>query len=72
MKILLTFTGFHGPYPLGLVGEEEQSGPILFLVGLCHLTRSFSCQNPQQRSIKGEDKQVVALKDGQIAKDGNW
>ena len=33
MKILLTFTGFHDPYSLGLVGEEEQPGPILSLVG---------------------------------------
>ncbi|WJW74725.1 sigma 54-interacting transcriptional regulator [Thiohalobacter sp. IOR34] len=32
MKILLTFTGFHDPYSLGLVGEEQQAGPILSLV----------------------------------------
>lgn len=32
MKILLTFTGFHDPYTIGLVGEEEVSGPILSLV----------------------------------------
>lgn len=37
MKILLTFTGFHDPYAVGLVGQEEQLGPILSLVG----TRSF-------------------------------
>jgi hypothetical protein len=33
MKILLTFTGFHDPYAVGLVGEDEQPGPILSLVG---------------------------------------
>ena len=32
MKVLLTFTGFHDPYTRGLVGEEEQPGPILSLV----------------------------------------
>lgn len=32
MKILLTFTGFHDPYAVGLVGQEEQPGPILSLV----------------------------------------
>jgi DNA-binding NtrC family response regulator len=32
MKILFTFTGFHDPYTIGLVGEEELSGPILSLV----------------------------------------
>lgn len=33
MNVLLTFTGFHDPYGLGLVGQEEQLGPILSLVG---------------------------------------
>lgn len=31
-KTLLTFTGFHDPYTEGLVGQEEQPGPILSLV----------------------------------------
>jgi len=31
MKILLSFTGFHDPYSIGLLGEEEL-GPILSLV----------------------------------------
>jgi hypothetical protein len=37
MNILLTFTGFHDPYAIGLIGQEEQPGPILSLVR----TRSF-------------------------------
>ena len=32
MRILLTFTGFHDPYAKGLVGEEEQPGPIISLL----------------------------------------
>ena len=32
MRILLTFTGFHDPYSKGLVGEEEQPGPIVSLL----------------------------------------
>src|SRR5262245_65708080 len=32
MNVLLTFTGFQDPYAIGLVGEEEQPGPILSLV----------------------------------------
>ena len=32
MQILLTFTGFHDPYAKGLVGEDEQPGPILSLL----------------------------------------
>lgn len=31
-QILLTFTGFHDPYAKGLVGQDEQPGPILSLV----------------------------------------
>jgi sigma54-dependent transcription regulator len=37
LDVLLTFTGFQDPYAIGLIGEEEQSGPILSLVG----ARSF-------------------------------
>jgi transcriptional regulator with AAA-type ATPase domain len=36
-KLLLTFTGFQDPYSLGLVGEDEQPGPILSLLR----TKSF-------------------------------
>lgn len=37
LDVLLTFTGFHDPYAVGLIGQEEQPGPILSLVG----ARSF-------------------------------
>jgi len=36
-KLLFTFTGFQDPYSLGLVGEDEQPGPILSLLR----TKSF-------------------------------
>ena len=32
MRTLLTFTGFHDPYAMGLIGDEEQPGPILSLI----------------------------------------
>jgi Sigma-54 interaction domain/Regulator of RNA terminal phosphate cyclase/CRISPR-associated protein (Cas_Csm6) len=32
LRILLTFTGFHDPYSRGLIGEEDQPGPILSLL----------------------------------------
>jgi DNA-binding NtrC family response regulator len=32
LRILLTFTGFHDPYSKGLVGEDEQPGPIVSLL----------------------------------------
>src|SRR5919109_1335729 len=34
MQVLLTFTGFHDPYAKGLIGQEEQPGPILSLVSV--------------------------------------
>jgi transcriptional regulator with AAA-type ATPase domain len=34
MQVLLTFTGFHDPYAKGLVGQEEQPGPILSLLSV--------------------------------------
>jgi hypothetical protein len=37
MDVLLSFTGFQDPYAIGLVGQEEQPGPILSLVS----ARSF-------------------------------
>lgn len=37
MRILLTFTGFHDPFAKGLVGEDDQPGPILSLLN----ARSF-------------------------------
>jgi hypothetical protein len=32
MDVLLTFTGFHDPYSKGLIGQDEQPGPILSLL----------------------------------------
>ena len=32
MDVLLTFTGFHDPYTVGLIGQEEQAGPIISLI----------------------------------------
>lgn len=41
-SVLLTFTGFHDPYALGMIGDEEHSGPILSLVeGMRQASRPF-------------------------------
>ncbi len=57
MKILLTFTGFHDPYAVGLVGQEEQPGLILSLVG----TRSFN--RVVFFSTPGAEKHTLATKE---------
>jgi hypothetical protein len=46
MDILLTFTGFHDPYTVGLVGQEEQPGPILSLVGVRSFDRVILFSTP--------------------------
>src|SRR6059036_1911082 len=57
MNILLTFTGFHDPYAIGLVGQEEQPGPILSLVG----ARSFD--HVVLFSTPGAEKNTLATKE---------
>jgi len=32
MRVLLTFTGFHDPFAPGLVGDDQQTGPVLTLL----------------------------------------
>ena len=47
MDILLTFTGFHDPYAVGLIGQEEQAGPILSLVAARPFDRVFLFSTPK-------------------------
>ncbi len=53
MNILLTFTGFHDPYTKGLVGEDEQTGPILSLVSAKNFDQIilFSTPNTEKNTI---------------------
>jgi DNA-binding NtrC family response regulator len=57
MNILLTFTGFHDPYAVGLVGEDEQPGPILSLVGVRSFDRVILFSTP------GAEKNTLATKE---------
>lgn len=52
MNVLLTFTGFHDPYALGLIGQEEQAGPILSLVAARDFDRIvlFSTPNTEKNT----------------------
>lgn len=56
MKILLTFTGFHDPYAVGLIGQEEQPGPILSLVNARAFDQVilFSTPNAEKNTIATE------------------
>jgi DNA-binding NtrC family response regulator len=44
--VLLTFTGFHDPFSKGLVGEEEQPGPIVTLARETHFDRVVLFSTP--------------------------
>lgn len=56
MKVLLTFTGFHDPYAVGLIGQEEQPGPILSLVNARTFDQVilFSTPNAEKNTIATE------------------
>ena len=49
MKILLTFTGFHDPYALGLLGAEEVPGPILSLLAVRNFDQVILFDTPNTR-----------------------
>jgi transcriptional regulator with AAA-type ATPase domain len=57
MNILLTFTGFQDPYAIGLVGQEEQPGPILSLVGARSFDRIilFSTPHAEKNTLATRD-----------------
>lgn len=61
MDILLTFTGFHDPYAVGLVGQEEQPGPILSLVSARSFDRIFLFSTPGVEKRTGATKEVATL-----------
>lgn len=59
MNVLLTFTGFHDPYFKGLVGQEEQPGPILSLLSARTFDHIFLFSTPTTQSITQETKTAV-------------
>jgi transcriptional regulator with GAF, ATPase, and Fis domain len=59
-KVLLTFTGFQDPYALGLVGEEEQPGPILSLLASKTFDRAILFSTP--RTEKNTSATLTMLK----------
>src|SRR4030043_1140954 len=58
MNVLLTFTGFHDPYAVGLIGQEEQAGPILSLIATIPFDRVILFSTPRT------EKNTSATQDG--------
>lgn len=63
MRILLTFTGFHDPYSKGLVGEDEQPGPIISLLRARSFDLVYLLSTPN--TARNTAATVAALK-GQV------
>ena len=58
--VLLTFTGFHDPFSKGLVGEEEQPGPILTLVREMPFDRVILFSTPATTSQSAATQHAIA------------
>lgn len=59
MDILLTFTGFNDPYFKGLVGEQEQRGPILSLMTTRSFDHIFLFDTPSTQRVTEETKNEI-------------
>jgi len=59
MKTLLTFTGFHDPYSRGLIGEQEQPGPILSLVEARPFDRVILLSTPRMQKQTDATEQAL-------------
>ena len=60
MNVLLTFTGFHDPYFLGLVDQDEQPGPILSLLSVRPFDHIFLFNTPNTSKITTATKEAIA------------
>jgi len=58
-NLLLTFTGFQDPYTLGLIGEEEQSGPILSLAGVRIFDRIILFSTPRTEGNTSSTREAL-------------
>lgn len=59
MNILLSFVGFQDPYARGLVGEQEQPGPILSLLQVRKFDRVVLFGTPNTARLTVETAEVI-------------
>jgi sigma54-dependent transcription regulator len=59
MDVLLTFTGFHDPYAPGLLGDDEQPGPILSLVAARRFDRVILFSTPKTENNTEGTRQIL-------------
>jgi DNA-binding NtrC family response regulator len=61
MNVLLSFTGFHDPYFKGLVGEEEQPGPILSLLSARSFHRVCLFSTPGTERVTVQTREAISI-----------
>jgi len=59
-NVLLTFTGFHDPFSRGLVGEEDQPGPILSLAAAHPFDVVILLSTPATQEITSQTQAEIA------------
>ncbi|MBT6045475.1 MAG: hypothetical protein HOG49_01520, partial [Candidatus Scalindua sp.] len=59
MNILLTFTGFHDPYSKGLIGDEEQPGPIITLINAKSFDKVVLFSTPKTEKVTSETESSI-------------
>ncbi|MBA4417095.1 MAG: hypothetical protein C0392_04175 [Syntrophus sp. (in: bacteria)] len=59
MKILLTFVGFHDPYTVGLIGDEELPGPILSLVKAVSFNKTILISTPNTQTHTAQTRDAL-------------
>ncbi|MEW6184211.1 MAG: RNA repair transcriptional activator RtcR family protein [Thermodesulfobacteriota bacterium] len=66
MDVLLTFTGFHDPYFKGLIGQEEQRGPILSLLSLRPFDKVYIFDTPATKKLTIATQKAIYKQDKKI------
>lgn len=59
INVLLTFTGFHDPFFKGLIGQEEQLGPILSLLSLRLFDKIYLFDTPATQKITKNTQKAI-------------
>ncbi|MBU1701761.1 MAG: sigma 54-interacting transcriptional regulator [Candidatus Eisenbacteria bacterium] len=65
-RTLLTFTGFHDPFTKGLLGDEEQPGPILSLVSARAFDRVILFETPHTIANSATTKSAIEQRNPEI------
>lgn len=59
MSVLVTFTGYHDPYSLGVIGDELQAGPVISLAQAMDFDRVILISTPNMCKSSIETESVL-------------